>query len=110
MILNSEKQQSTTSNHLFSREKKLHTELWQTFMISLIRGEKKTKLRQYILQFSSVAQLCPTLCDPMNHRAPVGLGKQEILGGHKQNIVHTRSQRKGGVTPQKTESDLSVGV
>ena len=51
MILNSEKQYSTTSNHLLSREKKLHTELGQTFMISLIRGEKKTKLRQYILIF-----------------------------------------------------------
>ena len=23
-----------------------------------------------LIQFSSVAQLCPTLCDPMNHRTP----------------------------------------
>ena len=24
----------------------------------------------YILQFSSIAQSCPTLCDPMNYRMP----------------------------------------
>ena len=38
-----------------------------------------------------------------------GLGKQ-TLGGHKQNLVHTRTQEKGTVTPQKTEPYLPVSV
>ena len=35
--------------------------------ISLINAKKKKK---FPLQFSSVAQLWPTLCDPMNHSTP----------------------------------------
>ena len=45
-----------------------------------------------------------------HHRATrtyTGLGKQ-ILGGHRQNPVHTRTQEKGAVTPQKTDPDLPV--
>ena len=38
-----------------------------------------------------------------------GLGTQ-TLGGHKQNLVHTRTQEKGAVTPQETDPDLSVSV
>ena len=38
-----------------------------------------------------------------------GLGKQ-TLGGHKQNLVHTRSQEKGAVTPDETDPDLPVSV
>ena len=30
----------------------------------------KTALKHEILQFSSVTQLCPTLCDPMNRNMP----------------------------------------
>ena len=30
------------------------------------------------------------------------------LGGHKQNLVHTRTQEKGAVTPQETDPDLPV--
>ena len=37
------------------------------------------------------------------------LGKQTV-GGHKQNLVHTRSQEKGAVSSQETESDMSVSV
>ena len=37
------------------------------------------------------------------------LGKQN-LGGHKQNLVHTRIQEKGAVTPQETDPDLPVRV
>ena len=37
----------------------------------------------------------------------MGLGKQ-TLGGHKQHLVHTRTQEKGAVTPQETEPDLPV--
>ena len=36
-------------------------------------------------------------------------GKQ-TLGGHKQNLVHTRTQEKGAVTPQETDLDLSMSV
>ena len=37
------------------------------------------------------------------------LGKQ-TLGGHTQNIMHTRTQEKGAVTPQETDPDLTVSV
>ena len=33
-----------------------------------------------------------------------------MLGGYKQNLVHTRTQEKGAVTPQETEPDLPVSV
>ena len=36
-------------------------------------------------------------------------GKQ-TLGGHKQNLVHNRTQEKGAVTPQGTDSDLPMSV
>ena len=32
------------------------------------------------------------------------------LGGHKQNLVYTRTQEKGAVTPQETEADLPVSL
>ena len=38
-----------------------------------------------------------------------GLGKQ-TLGAHKQNIMHTRTQEKGAVTPQETDPDLHRSV
>ena len=34
----------------------------------------------------------------------------QTLGGHKQNLVCTRTQKKGAVTPQETEPDLPVSV
>ena len=37
------------------------------------------------------------------------MGKQ-ILGGHKQNLVCTRTQEKGAVTPQETDTDLPMSV
>ena len=42
-------------------------------------------------------------------RTDTGLGKQ-TLGGHTQNLVHTRTQEKGAVTPQGTDPDLPVSV
>ena len=33
-----------------------------------------------------------------------------MLGRHKQNLVHTRTQEKGAVTTQETEPDLPVSV
>ena len=44
-----------------------------------------------------------------DYRTSTGLGKQ-ILRGHKQNLVHTRTQEKGAVTLQETDPDLPVGV
>ena len=35
---------------------------------------------------------------------------ENTLGGHKQNVVCTRSQEKGAVTPQETGPDLPVSV
>ena len=39
----------------------------------------------------------------------MGLGKQ-TLAGHKQNLVYTRTQERGAVTPQETDPDLPVSV
>ena len=44
-----------------------------------------------------------------DYRTYTGLGNQ-TLGGHKQNLVHTRTQEKGAVIPQETEPDLPVSV
>ena len=41
------------------------------------------------------------------YRIYTGLGKQ-TLGGHKQNLVCTRTQEKGALTPHETEPDLPV--
>ena len=37
------------------------------------------------------------------------MGKQ-TLGGDKENLVCTRTQEKGAVTPQETDPDLSMSV
>ena len=34
----------------------------------------------------------------------------ETLGGLKQNLTHTRTQKKGAVTPEESEPDLPVSV
>ena len=44
-----------------------------------------------------------------DYRTSTGLEKQ-ILEGHKQNLVCTRSQEKEAVSPQETEPDLPVSV
>ena len=44
-----------------------------------------------------------------DYRTNTGLGKQ-TFGGHKQNLVHTRTQEKGAVTPPETDPDLPVSV
>ena len=45
-----------------------------------------------------------------DYRTFTGLGKQRLLEGHKQNLVHTRTQEKGAVTPQETEPGLLVSL
>ena len=44
-----------------------------------------------------------------DYRTYIGLGKQ-TLGGHKQNLVSTRTQEKGAVIPQETDPNLPVNV
>ena len=47
-----------------------------------------------------------------HHRATrtyTGLKKQ-TLGGHKQKLVHTKTQEKGAVPPQEADPDLPVSV
>ena len=34
----------------------------------------------------------------------------ETLGGHKQNLMCTRTQKKGAVNPQEKEPDLPMSV
>ena len=46
----------------------------------------------------------------LDYRTSTGLGRKESLEGHKQNLVCTRTQEKGAVTPQETDPDLSVSV
>ena len=45
----------------------------------------------------------------LDYRTYTGLGKQ-TRERHKQNLVYTRTQVKGAVTPQETDSDLSVSI
>ena len=44
-----------------------------------------------------------------DYRTYTGMGKQ-TCGGHKQNLVHIRSEEKGAVTPQETDPDLPVNI
>ena len=44
-----------------------------------------------------------------DYRTYTGLQKQ-TLGGNRQNLVHTRTQEKGAVTPEETDPDLPVSV
>ena len=39
-----------------------------------------------------------------------GGNRDSTLGGHTQSSVHIRTQGKGAVTPQETESDLPASV
>ena len=48
---------------------------------------------QYV-EFSSVAQSCPTLCDPMNHTTP-GLPVHQQLPEFTQTHVHRGGQSTG---------------
>ena len=50
-------------------------------------GRNDSYLLHFVLQFSSVAQSCPTLCDPMNCSTP-GLPVQHQLPEFAQTHVH----------------------
>ena len=59
-------------------------EMYRRF--SLIK-DMKVRVTGYLIAFSSVAQSCPTLCDPMNHSAP-GLPVHHQLPEFPQTYVH----------------------
>ena len=44
-----------------------------------------------------------------DYRTYTGLGKQ-TLGGHRQNLLHTRTQEKGAATSQETDPDLPLSA
>ena len=59
-----------------------------TIKYSVISKRKKTRIVIYkVLQFSSVTQLCLTLCNPMNHSTP-GLPVHHQLMESTQTHVH----------------------
>ena len=64
-------------------ECKLVQPLWRTVW----RFLKKLEIELPSVQFSSVAQLCPTLCDPMNRGTP-GLPVHHKLPEFTQTHVH----------------------
>ena len=57
------------------------------FFISKVFRQVRNLLHKYLYQFSSVAQLCPTLCDPMNC-SMAGLPVQCQLLEFTQSHVH----------------------
>ena len=63
--------------------------VWQglLFCTVLLSCPKSFILTCYIIQFSSVAQSCPTLCDPMNH-STLGLPVHHQLPEFTQTHVH----------------------
>ena len=62
-----------------------HTLLFANAKKSVMGAEKKQALKE--LQFSSVTQSCPTLCNPMNHSMP-GLPVHHQLPESTQTHVH----------------------
>ena len=44
-----------------------------------------------------------------DYSTSTGLG-EKTLGGHRQNLVHIRTQEKGAVIPQETDPDLCVHI
>ena len=62
---------------------------WQATVPGVAKREiqRKTHTHTHIIQFSSVSQLCPTLCDPMNHSSP-GLPVHHQLPEFTQTHLH----------------------
>ena len=74
---------------LFSRKALLKVTVYEMIMkLQYFKEVFKVKKKSPgLLQFSSVAQSCPTLCDPMNHSTP-GLPVHHQLLGFTQSHVH----------------------
>ena len=95
------------------------TEWWFLFQRTHSQKEKSEQNSCYVKLFRLLKCLWKDECffkliyalknPPRITRTYTGLGKQ-ILGGHKQKLMHTRTQEKGSVTPQETDPDLPVSV
>ena len=59
--------------------------LWLSLLLEIVKGKKTHKCSS--VQFSSVTQSCPTLCDPMNRSTP-GLPVHHQLPEFTQTHVH----------------------
>ena len=79
---------STTLEHCHHSSKKLHTH-WQSFPTShlLLQAPGNDKYTFCLYQFSSVAQPCPTLCDPLDC-STLGLPVHHQLLEFTQTHVH----------------------
>ena len=60
---------------------------WGKFFLNMPQNSKVMRQKIDSVQFSSVAQSCLTLCDPMNHSAP-GLPVHHQLLEFTQTHVH----------------------
>ena len=58
-----------------------------TMRLKYVKSFPKDTISKQSVQFSSVAQSCPTLCDPMNHSTP-GLPVHHKLPEFTQTHVH----------------------
>ena len=95
------------------------TERWFLFQRTYSQKGKSEQNSCYVKLFRLLKCLLKGECffkliyafknPPRTTRTYTGLGKQ-ILGGHKQNLVHTRTQEKGAVTPQDTDPDMHMSV
>ena len=56
-------------------------------MIKSLQAKQSLNILKYVYQFSSVTQLCLTLCNPMNRSTP-GLPVHHQLPGFTQTHVH----------------------
>ena len=70
---------------------------------NISRALINTQLTSYMIQFSSVAQSCPTLCDPMNRNTP-GLPAHHQPPEFTQTHVHPVSD---AIQPSHPLSSLS---
>ena len=96
-------QQATANPQFYQRLLSTHWQVW----VNLLWGH---------CSFLLVPRVCKVLFVPSKSvlhgratRTYTGLGKL-TLEGHKQNHVHTSTQKKGAVTPKETDPDLPVSV
>ena len=73
----------------------------------LFGAMKKSRNRYYSVQFSSVAQSCLTLCDPMNRSTP-GFPVHHHLPEFTQTHIHRFRDAIQPSYPSKRESSLSL--
>ena len=92
---------------------RIHFDIWKNQYnivklknkIKLKQKEKETPIKKKI-QFSSIAQSCPTLCNPMNHSTP-GLAVHHQLPEFIQTHVHRVSDAIQPSHPLSSPSPLA---